>query len=319
MILVIGGLNGFVGSNTTEALLEQGVDCVVTRHKNPEIPRFLEKFVGKRVFIESADATSLDDLRKIGEKHKIDGIVNPAGGFRSADGSPLPGLKGYFEMLSNVFRVAEEWKVKRVLFSSTAGVYFGLQGGPVKEDQPLPLPSPFPLIAYQKVVEIAASEFAKKTGIGAVCVRLMGMFGPGQDPAATFSFVSRVVQAAVAGKPPSFEGMFGGHQSDDGEDLLYIKDMARAIALLQLAGNLSNDVYNVCSGRLTPNREVVEAVKEAVPGFEMELPPGKSPGPTPIPVLDTKRLKTDISFSPTFDTRSAVSHYVQWLKAGNAR
>jgi len=319
MILVIGGLNGFVGSNTTEALLEQGVDCVVTRHKNLEVPRFLEKHIGKRVFVESADATSLDDLRRIGGKHKIDGIVNPAGGFKSADGNPLPGLKGYFDMLSSVFKVAEEWKVKRVLFSSTAGVYFGLQGGPISEDQMLPLSSPFPLIAYQKVVEIAASEFAKKTGISTVCVRLMGMFGPGQDPAAAFSFVSRVVLAAVAGKPPSSEGMFGGQQSDDGEDLLYIKDMARAIALLQLSGNLSSDVYNVCSGRLTSNRDVVEAVKEAVPGFKMDLPPGKSPDPTPIPILDTKRLKTDIGFSPTFDTRSAVRHYVQWLRAGNAK
>ncbi len=34
MILVVGGLNGFVGSNTTEALVEQGLECVVTRHKD---------------------------------------------------------------------------------------------------------------------------------------------------------------------------------------------------------------------------------------------------------------------------------------------
>jgi nucleoside-diphosphate-sugar epimerase len=75
MILVVGGLNGFVGSNTTEALVERGVDCVVTRHKNAEVPRFLEKYIDRHVFVEPADATSIADLRRIGEKQKIDGII----------------------------------------------------------------------------------------------------------------------------------------------------------------------------------------------------------------------------------------------------
>src|SRR5438094_7334485 len=93
MILVVGGLNGFIGSNTTEALVDLGKDCVVTRHENIEIPGFLKKHIDHRhVFIEPADSTSITDLRKIGEKHKIDGIVNVAGGFSSGEG-PLRGLQ----------------------------------------------------------------------------------------------------------------------------------------------------------------------------------------------------------------------------------
>jgi len=109
LILIVGGLNGFVGSNTTEALVEKGFDCVVTRHKNVEVPSYLENHIDRHVFIESADASSLTDLRKIGEKHKIDGIVNVGGGFASASKSPITGLKGYFDMLVANFQVAEEW------------------------------------------------------------------------------------------------------------------------------------------------------------------------------------------------------------------
>ena len=127
MILVVGGLNGFIGSNTTEALVEQGHDCVVTRHESTEIPRFLQKHIDDhRVVIEPADATSTEDLRKIGEKHGIDGIVNVGGGFKA--NSPVPGLHGYFDMLTATFQVAVEWKVKRVTFSSTGGMYLGVQG-----------------------------------------------------------------------------------------------------------------------------------------------------------------------------------------------
>src|SRR5437667_246407 len=120
MILVVGGLNGFIGSNTTEALVDDlGQNCVVTRHENAEVPRFLQKHIDHHhVIIEPADSTSIADLRKIGEKHKIDGIVNVAGGFASGEG-PLRGLQGYFNMLSATFQVAQEWRVKRVTFSST--------------------------------------------------------------------------------------------------------------------------------------------------------------------------------------------------------
>ena len=314
MSLVIGGLNGFIGSNTTEALVNLGMGCVVTRHENTETPSFLQKPIDNNlVLIEPADATSLADLRRIGEKHKIDGVVNVAGGFASGEG-PLRGLKGYFDMLDSTFRAAQEWKVKRVTFSSTGGMYLGLSGT-VDEEHPIALPSMFPILAYQKIVEVAADQFAKKTGISTICLRLMGMFGPFDG--AQLGLEARLVHAAVSGKPPNLENVFFGN-ADDAVDLIYIKDMARAIALLQTAEKLQYGVYNIGSGKLTHNREVVEAVKRAVPNFKVDLPPGHFLFP-PLPFAETKRLQADTGFSPKFDTRSAIQHYVDWLKAGNPK
>jgi UDP-glucose 4-epimerase len=314
MILVVGGLNGFIGSNTTEALVEQGQDCLVTRHENTEVPGFLKKHIDHRhVFIEPADSTSITDLRVIGEKHKIDGIVNVAGGFASGEG-PLRGLQGYFDMLSATFKVAQEWKVKRVTFSSTGGMYLGLQGT-ANEEAPISLPSMFPILAYQKIVEVAADQFAKKTGISTTCVRLMGMYGPFDS--GQLGLAPRLVHAAVSGKPPNLKDVFFGNADDEG-DMLYIKDMARAIALLQTAEKLQYDVYNIASGRITSNNELVEAVKKAVPNFKVELPPGHFPFP-PLPNLETKRLQEDTGFKPKFDTQSAIQHYADWLKAGNPK
>ena len=101
-------------------------------------------------------------------------------------------------------------------------------------------------------------------------------------------------------------------------DLCYIKDLARAIALLQTAEKLQYDVYNVGSGSATPNRELVDAIKKAVPAFKAELPLGHFPFP-PLPTMETKRLQEDTGFSPKFDTRSGIQHYVDWLKAGNPK
>src|SRR5256712_4107503 len=314
MILVLGELDGFKGFKTTEALVEQGQDCVVTRHKSNEIPRFLQKHIDHHhVFIEDADSTSIADLRKIGGKHKIDGIVNVGGGFASGEG-PLRGLKGYFDMLDATFRVAQEWKVKRVTFSSTGGMYLGLSGT-VDEEHPIALQSMFPILAYQKIVEVAAEQFAKKTGISAICVRLMGMFGPFDG--AQLGLPARLVHAAVNGRPPSFEDVFFGN-ADDAVDLLYIKDMARAIALLQTAQKLQYNVYNVAFGKLTPNRGLVGSVTRGAPDFKAELPPRRLAfSPRRLP--HTHRLQADTGFSPKFDTQSAIQHYADWLKAGNPK
>jgi len=314
MILVVGGLNGFIGSNTTEALVDLGKDCVVTRHENIEIPGFLKKHIDHRhVFIEPADSTSITDLRKIGEKHKIDGIVNVAGGFSSGEG-PLRGLQGYFDMLDATFQVAQEWKVKRVTFSSTGGMYLGISGT-ADEEHPIGLQSMFPILAYQKIVEVAAEQFAKKTGISTICARLMGMYGPFDGN--QLGLPSRLILAAVRGKPANLENVFFGNADDMG-DMLYIKDMARAIALLQTAEKLLYDVYNIASGKLTPNSELVEAVKRVFPNFKVDLPPGQFPFP-PLPNIETKRLQQDTGFTPKFDTRSGVQHYADWLKAGNPK
>jgi UDP-glucose 4-epimerase len=321
MILVVGGLNGFVGSNTTEALVGLGMDCVVTRHKDAEIPRFLQKHVDNHhVHVEPADATSIDDLRRIGEKYKIDGIVNVGGGFRTpGPKAPLSGLRGYFNMLDATFRLAEEWKVKRVTFSSTGGMYLGLSGV-ADEAQPIYLGEPLPMgpsiLQHQKLVEVASGEFSKATGISSISVRLMGFYGPYQDPEQG-SLALRLVHAAVAGKPPDLQNTFFGW-ADDAIDLIYIKDLARAIAMLHTAEKLQYNVYNIGSGKTTPNPELVESIKKAVPGFDVTLHPGRFPFPT-LPVMDIKRLQADTGFTPKFDTQSAIQDYVDWLKAGNPK
>ncbi len=319
MILVIGGLNGFVGSNTTEALVNLGKDCVVTKHKDAGVAGFLQKHIDNhRVIVEQADATSLEDLRGIGEKHEIDGIVNVAGGFKTPN-APVPGLKGYFDMLDATFKVAHEWKVKRVTFSSTGGMYLGLTGH-VDESHPIHLQSPIPgvpgILQRQKIVEVASEDFQNVTGISSICTRLMGFYGPYQDLEQAGTPL-RLAHAAVSGKPLNLEGTFFSFE-EDAVDTIYIKDLGRAIALLQTAEKLHYGVYNIGTGRVTSNRELLDSVKKAVPGFNATLPQGKFPFP-PIPTMDTKRLREDTGFTPNFDIESGVKDYVAWLKAGNPK
>jgi UDP-glucose 4-epimerase len=184
----------------------------------------------------------------------------------------------------------------------------------MKEDRPLPLPSPYRIIAYQKIVEVATSEFAKRSGISSVCFRLFGMFGPGQDrdkepsPHDWSTLLS-------AENPRHSRAYSGGLQTMDS---IYATSRTRRAPSLCFRQRSSPRRHNVGAGRATPNRELVEAIEGMVPGFKADLPPGHWPGP-PLPVLDTERLRADTGFSPAFDIRSAIRDYVDWLRAGNPK
>src|SRR5207249_7005816 len=92
------------------------------------------------------------------------------------------------------------------------------------------------------------------------------MYGPFQDPAQAH-LAPRLVHAAVNGKSADLKNVFRGN-ADEAIAPCYIKDTARAIALLQTAEKLEFDVYNIGSDRITPNREFVEAITRVVPNFK---------------------------------------------------
>ena len=75
MILVTGGL-GFIGSHTTQALLDRGEGCVLLQRRTAELPAGWD---GAQVVAERGDVTDLASLRAIGERHPITGIVHLAG------------------------------------------------------------------------------------------------------------------------------------------------------------------------------------------------------------------------------------------------
>src|SRR5438445_10322550 len=126
-------------------------------------------------------------------------------------------------------------------------------------------------------------------GSNTFCVRLLVMYGPLDGH--HLGLEALLVHAAVSGKPVNLDNVFFGNAEDTG-DLCYIKDLARAIALVHTAEKLQYDVYNIGSGKLTSNKEVVEAVKRVVPNFKIDLPPGHFTFP-PLPLMETKRLQQD--------------------------
>jgi UDP-glucose 4-epimerase len=313
MILVTGG-SGFIGSHTVRALAELGESCVVVQRRSADVPAYLAELP---VVAAQADVADLDALRAAGARRAITGMVHLAG--YPAPHGTVGGVESTVEMirgLLNVVRVADEWGVRRVGLASTIGVYGGLvHDGPLTEDLPVQLTAPHPIPRSKKIGELLGEQLAEATGVEIVNLRISGTWGPlgHQDP---FFAAPALIHASAHRRPLDLSGLLVQPHLGDGLDLCYVKDTGRAIALLQLADRLNHRTYNVASGHVTTNADVIAAIRAVVPDADLELPNGATPTGNH---LDITRLHHDTGYEPQYDTAHAAADYIAWLRAGNAR
>lgn len=306
MILVTGGL-GFIGSHTARALIDLGESCVLTRYRKSKVPSFLESEIGRRSYIEQVDITDASAFLSIGERHKITGIVHlamPGSGM----GDPFDYFRVNVDSLQSVLQAAHQWGDTRVSFASAIGVYMGAGECPFQEDMPLPMTADNPFTTFKKSSELIATYIAGRLGFEIVNLRISGVWGPLQKSAANLVVASQLVHAAVGGLQPEFS-----NHVLDAYDMCYVKDCARAIALLQIADKLNHNTYNIGSGRIVKNQEFVAAIKSVIPDAKLELPEGHCLDM----FLDISRIRQDIGYEPEYDVKKGISEYVSWLKSGN--
>jgi UDP-glucose 4-epimerase len=312
MILITGGL-GSIGSHTARALLDLGEAVVLSAHRSSQLPEYLADEPGGRVVVEPLDTTDEATFLDIGKRHEITGIVHLAAG-RYDLPDPVEYLRADTLGLLNALKAATVWGVRRFSVASTIGVYAGVDEVPWREDAALPVVAGHQIPVLKKTAELFATLTGDSAGFDAVSLRIGTIWGPLGLPDSPFFALPRLLSAAVWGEDPDLSPPRPPAYAEDGADLCYVKDCGRAIALLMLAERLNHGTYNVSTGRLVRNSEVVAAINAVVPGANITLPEGRNPDRPPDNYLDTTRLREDTGFRPEYDVERAVPDYVDWLR-----
>lgn len=311
MILITGGL-GFIGSHTAAQFLAAGEDVVLTRHRSSAVPSFLEKHVGRRLFIETVDLSDLVDLKQSLAHHSIDGIVHlavPPISAASVQSEFQTNLRGLMAVLD----AARAMEVKRVTIGSSIAVYRGFACGPFREDAALPLDAHNGTEAFKKSFEILADYYTRQTGLDIVCARISGIYGPLYRTVRNVP--SRIVHAAVHGTlKPLSPDVF----RDAASDLLYVEDCARGLQKIQHASKLDHRVYNLGAGQAITAAAFAAAVARIIPNAQVALKDGVGPNHRNDAFEDLSRIRADVGYEPEHTPESAVDKYVAWLRQGNA-
>jgi UDP-glucose 4-epimerase len=311
MILITGGM-GFIGLHTARCLLDAGEEVVLTRYRVIREPSFIREEIGRRVAVEALDVAEREPLRALFRRYPITSVVHLA----------VPALRGValadefrvnVQGLLNLLEAAQDAAVRRVSLASSVAVYAGVPAGPFREELPLRMEPGNPTEAFKKTFEILGLHFAAQSGLDVVALRIAGIYGPLYHSMANLP--SRLAHAAVRGEEPDLTGGRGGvPYAEDTFDGCYVKDCARAIALLHQTPALKHRIYNVGAGRATSNAELAAAVNAAVPGANITLPPGRGPQFRPNAYMSIERLHGETGFAPEYDVYAAILDYVEWLR-----
>lgn len=306
--LLIGGM-GFIGLHTARRLLDQGQDVVLTYHANRREPDFLQPDLGTRAKVEQLDVVDGDRVAEIIKKYDVEGVIYlavPA----LANVSPAQEFQTNTQGYLNVLEASRAAGVRRLTVTSSVAIYTNIEQRPWQENQTFSTESTNPTEAYKKALEVLGLYFGQRTGLDVVMLRVAGIFGPMYHSMANVP--SRLAHAAAHNRAPDFTGMrYGPPNAEDGGDSTYVKDCAIGIQLAHMAPKLQHRVYNVGSGKATRHREMVEAIREMVPEFQVDLPPG---GNADGKYMDISRISSELGYKPATGPERGLTEYVEWLR-----
>jgi UDP-glucose 4-epimerase len=307
LILITGGL-GMIGMHTARHLLDLGEDVVLTQYHVARQPDFLAADLGKRAFVEKLDVMDGEALLNLGRRHQFTGIAHLAAPGLGALG-PADDFRLNTQGLLNVLQSAEAWGVRRVGLASSIGVYAGVKQGPFREDQPLRMIGEGHVEAYKKMFEILGSHYAARTGLEVVMLRIAGIYGPLDHN--LFNVVTRFLHLALGREVPNWPGQLF---ADDANDLTYVRDCARGIALLMTADKLTHQCYNVASGVASSIGQVAALVQARIPGAALPVTPGRGPNYRDNPSMAIDRIAANTSYQPQFTLEQSVDDFLAWLQ-----
>lgn len=236
--LVTGG-TGFVGSNLTLALQEQGNEVIITGHEAEQV---MPEFHGKCLYPGIIGI----DWEAIG---KIDILFHQAAinGTRVKDEKEI--MRANFESSKKLFRYVIENGCKKIVYASSTAVY-GNNPAPYHESDKTDPQTPY--AKSKKLLDDYSMKLAAENpDVNIVGLRYCNIFGPRENhKGARATMVYQFAQQMQKGNPRLFK--FGEQK----RDYIYVKDVVKANILASEAKE--SCIVNCGSGKATSFNRIVE-------------------------------------------------------------
>ena len=317
-ILVTGGA-GFIGSVTTESLIQRGhkvtvLDNLVTGHRAAVHP--------DAAFVQ-ADIADAQEVTQAVQAHDIDAVLHFAA--YSLVGESMAQPAKYFQNNSagtlKLLETLLAQGVKKFVLSSTAALFGTPEQLPISEHAAIQPGSVYGESKY--LTERMLAWLNETQGLGFVALRYFNAAGAsetyGEDHRPESHLIPITLQVAQGKR--DFIGIFGDdYDTRDGtcvRDYVHVLDLAQAhiLALESLEAGEARR-YNLGNGQGFSVREVVDVCRE-VSGREIpeEVQPRRSGDPAAL-VADSSLIKRELSWQPEHKSlKEMVASAWAWFEA----
>lgn len=301
--LVTGGA-GFIGSNLTKQLLADGhqvtvLDNLSSGYRSNLTPFPDVHFIEGDIRNESAVAIAVKGVEvvfhlaaSVGNKRSIDHPLI------DADINVMGTLK--------VLEAARKAGVRKIVASSSAGIFGELKTLPIREDHPVDPDTPYG--SSKLCMEKECLAYAKLYDIEAVCLRYFNVYGPNQRFDAYGNVIPIFAFKMLRREPLTIFG--DGEQT---RDFINVRDAVQAN--IQAAGVKGvNGAFNIGSGGKITINGLVKLLEDAS-GIKPKVEHGAPrPGDVRHSLADISAARKAFAFNPGVLLEEGLAEYMVWAK-----
>ena len=302
---VTGGA-GFIGSNLVGLLLGEGHQVTVLDDLSSGYGSNLSPYPAVN-FIQG-DVRNPEDVDRALEGTEVVFHLTASVGNSRSIANPL--LDSEINVLGTlqILQGALKHGVRKIVYSSSAGIFGELKTLPIKEDHPIEPDSPYGAskLAAEKLCLVYSKLYAE---LECVCLRYFNVYGINQRYDAYGNVIPIFAHRLVKKQPVIIYG--DGEQT---RDFVNVWDVAQANYQAGMAAGISG-AYNIASGtRITINRlyELMRDFYGEDSRVEYQAP---RQGDVLHSLADITLAQTAFSYNPSVSLEAGLEEYLNWYKA----
>jgi UDP-glucose 4-epimerase len=206
----------------------------------------------------------------------------------------------------HVLESARQAGVRKIVASSSAGIFGELKTLPIREDHPVEPDTPYGCTKLCE--EKLCLAYAKIHGLEAVCLRYFNVYGPNQRFDAYGNVIPIFVFRMLRGEPIVIYG--DGEQT---RDFVHVDDVVQANLKAANATGVTG-AFNIASGsRVTINNLVELIAAEGPAGVRIEHGAPRA-GDVRHSLADVSLARERLHYDPKVGLECGIREYIGWAR-----
>lgn len=300
-MLVTGGA-GFIGSNLVRYLVSKKNVVTVFDNFSSGYKKNLEQFASVKIVEgDVRNKTAVDYA--VEDNEVIFHLAASVGNKRSID-NPVTDAEINVLGTLNVLEAARLYGVRKVITSSSAGIFGELITLPIKEDHRVEPDTPYGCTKLCE--EKLCLAYSKLYPIEVVCLRYFNVYGPNQRYDAYGNVIPIFVFRMLRNEPLIIYG--DGEQT---RDFVHVNDVVQANVKAADANGV-NGAYNIAGGKsITINNLVKLVTKNFMDSSKIEHS-NPRPGDVKHSLADISLAHRAFDYTPVVEIERGIEEYVEW-------
>ena len=327
-ILVTGG-TGYIGSHTVVELIKAGHEVTIIDNLFNSKIEVLDKIAtltGTKPEFHKLDILDLKGMRELFQSHDFEAVIHFAGLKAVAESieKPLEYYETNVQGTVNLLKCMAEFKVNKIIFSSSATVYGAKNSGKLSENLTTGVAITNPYGETKHVIEkILEAEAVARPEMSVVILRYFNPVGAhesgllGEDPNGIPNNLMPIVMKVRSGEIKELAIYGNDYDTRDGtciRDYIHVVDLALGhLKSMQAFEKTGTSIYNLGSGRGTSVLEIMHAFEEANHAALPHRFADRRPGDLAEIFADPSKAKRELNWETTHTIEDAMRDMINFL------